>query len=67
MTWNDRPKTGERWRRRVKGKVETRTVRNRTLGGEVIYVRGKLTRHAQEHRCSEAEWLRWQKEAKQID
>lgn len=66
MTWNDRPHAGERWRRRVKGKVETRTVRDRTLGGDVIYVRGKFTRFAQQHQCTEAEWFRWQKDAKQL-
>lgn len=64
MGWNDRPHAGEKWRRRRPQK--TRTVVDRTLGGDVVFVNGRRTRFARQEQCTETEWAMWQSEAKQV-
>jgi len=71
--WNDRPKSGERWRKRVGGKTETRTVIDRTLGAQIVYVRGRVPKpnrafdYPSEKRCTKAEWFAWQAGAKELE
>ncbi len=75
MSWLDPPQRGDRWRKRFEGKTETRTVIDRTLGGAVCYVVGRLTAAHQrlnrspsdEKRCTEAEWNAWVAGATRID
>lgn len=62
MTWNDPPQAGEVWYHRGPP-AETRTVVDRTLGGDVCYVSGRFSRHASQRQCTEAEWLAWQAKA----
>lgn len=67
MSWNDRPQHGERWRyipkrRDGSDRQETRTVRDRCLGGDVVYT----VTGGGERRCTEVEWLRWQATARQL-
>jgi len=52
---------GTRWRRKRKP-IETRTVVDRTLGGDVLYVSGRFSRfkHSLPSRCSLSEWKEWQ-------
>lgn len=68
------PRRGEVWKRpnsRGKGFVvskpaETRHVVDRNLGGDVIYVSGRWSRHAYKQQCTLSEWLEWQHDAKRI-
>lgn len=64
------PKTGDRWRKRVDGRTETRTVIDRTFGWDVIYVSGRVPKSAWERgngdHCSFLEWLRWIDGAKDL-
>ena len=67
MSWNDPPQHGERWRgRAANGGRETRSVKDRTLGGDVIYVTGDVRRYQHEQRCTEAAWHAWAKKATRI-
>lgn len=67
------PAAGTRWYRpnsNGRGFVtnhpaETRHVVDRTLGGDVIFVSGKLTRFACRQECTLEEWMSWQHDAKQ--
>lgn len=67
MTWNDPPQAGERWRGPSdRGGRETRTVVDRTLGADVIYITGRRDHYQPRHTCSEAEWRAWQQRAKRL-
>jgi hypothetical protein len=70
---SERPRSGEKWRRRYYGKaarVETRTVVDRYLGGDVSYFPGRVTKWPppdyQQRRCTLAEWKLWQQFAKEV-
>ncbi len=68
------PKAGTRWFRPnsrgmgfvVSKPAETRHVYDRTLGGDVIYVSGRFTRHAYKQQCTLSEWNDWAHDAKQV-
>lgn len=68
------PKAGSRWHRLnscgrgfvVSHSAETRHVVDRTLGGDVIYISGRKTRHAHCAQCTLAEWLSWVHDAKEV-
>lgn len=68
------PKAGTKWLRPngrgygfvVSLPAETRHVIDRTCGGDVIYVSGRLTRFAHKERCTLSEWLDWVHDAKQV-
>lgn len=68
------PRAGSKWHRpnaRGMGFVtvkpeETRHVIDRTLGGDVIFVSGRWSRHAYKQRCTLGEWLDWQHDAKEV-
>lgn len=60
-TWDQRPFPGEVWQR---GR-ETRTVKDRTLGGDVLYYTGaERKRHYQ---CPSVRWFDWQSGATQLE
>lgn len=70
MTWQDPPQRGEVWcGKSASGGRETRTVIDRFMGGDVSYATGRVTRSQWTGRgtgllrCTEAEWLEWQKRA----
>lgn len=63
MGWRDPPQAGETWRKRENGKQETRFVVDRTLGGDVLYDKGRERWH---HRCTESEWKQWVDGAKRL-
>lgn len=68
MTWKGHPKSGTSWRGRnqsVDGRrlIETRHVIDRTLGGYVIYVQGRLTRFATHHTITIENWNAWVRRA----
>jgi hypothetical protein len=68
----DSPKDGERWcGRNATGGVETRTVVDRTLGRDVVYIAGKVRRRAWDgmdnKQCTPAEWHAWAMSAVRID
>ncbi|MDE2022393.1 MAG: hypothetical protein KGI71_05795 [Patescibacteria group bacterium] len=59
------PKPGTKVTRRIRGKSETRTVLDQTLGGHVVFVRGRtrgrdLWREYGDH-CTLDEWNAWAK------
>lgn len=73
------PKAGQKWRYPgtrgvgfvVEKPAETRHVIDRTLGGDVIYVSGRLTPRARlnsymQSRCSLKVWLYWAYDAKEV-
>lgn len=70
----NRPVAGEKWRYTktpgigfvIEHPTETRTVVDRTLGGSVVYVSGRFTRHALRIECTIEDWVEWQKTAKQV-
>lgn len=72
--WDGDPKIGSVWHRsnsRGRGFVinhpaETRHVIDRTLGGDVYFVSGRLYRTAFTERCTLEEWDNWAYEAKQV-
>lgn len=66
--WNNSPRAGERWRRRKDGLTETRTVVDRTFGGDVCFISGAWTmwKRTRPEQITRNEWMDWQKDAKQI-
>lgn len=66
------PKAGSRWHRPngrgigfvVSKPAETRHVIDRTLGSDVIFVSGRMTRYAHREQCTLSEWLDWAHDAK---
>lgn len=68
------PSPGTKWHRPnsrgygfvVNKAAETRHVFDRTLGGDVWFISGRLTRFAHRQRCSLSEWLDWAHDAKRI-
>jgi hypothetical protein len=69
--WKQGPQAAEVWRRTDKGhdgkrRTETRTVVDRTLGGDVVFVQGKVTRFAQRSQCSFTDWSAWCGPARQV-
>lgn len=69
---NPSPRAGTVWFRpngRGRGFVvslpaETRHVLDRTLGGDVIYVTGRYSRHAQRCQCTQQSWDGWVADAR---
>jgi hypothetical protein len=65
--WDRPPKAGSKWYRRATNGVgfvvnypaETRHVVDRTLGGHVIFVSGRLTRFAYREQVTLEEWNEW--------
>ena len=54
------PLPGTKVVRRHKGKQETRWVLDRTLGGQVVYISGRWSRHVvYGERCTLEEWHEW--------
>ncbi len=74
---NRMPAPGEVWRYKprhghgfvVQHPTETRHVVDSTLGGSVVYVSGRYSRHANLETCTLADWAEWstRKETKRID
>jgi hypothetical protein len=68
------PKAGTKWFRPnsrgigfvINKPAETRHVFDRTLGGDVLFVSGRFTRHAHKERCTLSEWLDWAHDAKEV-
>lgn len=58
MGWQDAPQAGEAY---VRGR-ETRTVYDRSLGGDVLYYTG--SRRKRRYQVTEAEWLTWVEKAR---
>lgn len=64
---NAGPKIGSKWHRPgtrgygfvIEHPAETRHVVERTLGGDVYFVSGRLTRFAHRERCTLVEWRAW--------
>jgi hypothetical protein len=73
--WDNDPKAGTKWHRPnsngygfvVNHPAETRHVIDRTLGGDVIYVSGRLTRNAIKEQCTANEWASWAADARQVN
>jgi hypothetical protein len=59
------PKSGEVWRRAKFYQMscghpqETRHVVDRTLGGDVIFVKGRWSRNAYREQCTLTDWREW--------
>jgi hypothetical protein len=70
MGWQDPPQAGERWRRKGKPMrgvpTETRTVVDRTLGGDIVFIRGRVTYAADMETCTEREWAEWCARARKL-
>lgn len=64
--WTGRPKAGERWRAKIDGKSETRRVIDRTLGGHVMFISGRLTAFNRPLTITLSHWNEWQAKAKQV-
>lgn len=68
------PKAGTKWSRRASGgfgfvinhPAETRHVIDRTVGGGVVFVRGRMSRRKEyQETCTLNEWLSWEDSAKE--
>lgn len=66
--WDIPPFAGERWRldASLGRSQETRTVVDRFLGGDVLYVSGRFTRHARHFRCTLEQWDHWARFARKL-
>lgn len=67
------PKSGTRWFRPASKtgfvlarSAETRHVIDRTLGGAVIFISGRWSRHAYKQQCSLSEWFDWAYDAREV-
>ena len=69
--WNGNPKAGTVWRVREvigtnRSRQETRRVIDRTFGGDVYFVSGRITFMNTQQRCTLKEWQNWAADAKEL-
>lgn len=64
MGWTGAPHFGDVYR--IRNPTETRHVLDRTLGDDVIFVRGRYSRYAHREQVTQEQWDAWAKNAQLI-
>lgn len=62
MSWLGPPHPLERWQEK-KRPFQIRTVVERNVNGDVVYILGRINSYNPHQRCTEKEWHEWAKNA----